>query len=108
MDGPTNSRTRDSPRASATSAVHSALGVVEFVLEQQLDRVGRALNLFTECDLASAGRSLQDVVGTLLLGRWLADANAQARELVGADRLGNGLQSVVARQSPASLQLETT
>ena len=42
------------------------------------------------------------------LRRRLADADAQSREVLGAERLGDRAQSVVAGESAAELQLQAT
>jgi len=59
--------------------------------------VGRPLEVGGVRRLARAGQTLEHVVRALLPANRLADADAKAREIVGAERLGDGTKARCAR-----------
>src|ERR1700692_3566159 len=56
-------------------AVDALLGILEFIVEEYLHRVGRGGDVFGGGELPRAGRTLEHVVRSLFLGRRLADAD---------------------------------
>src|SRR5665213_3452852 len=78
-------------------AVDTLLGILEFIIQECLNGVGGRRDELGHRVFPRAGRALENVVGTLLLGRRLADPDSQSREVVGAERLGDRTQSVVSQ-----------
>src|SRR5665213_190405 len=88
-------------------AVDTLLGILEFIIQECLNGVGGRRDELGHRVFPRAGRALENVVGTLLLGRRLADPDSQSREVVGAERLGDRTQSVVSREPTTELDLQS-
>ena len=100
---------RSHSRQSARFAlVEAALGLVEPLANEQLDRVRRPSDDPVPILVRIEGR--QDVVGDIarVAPARPPDADAEPKEVLAAERLGDGTQPVMAREPSARARLHAT